>query len=69
LKIYCTRHGRGGGWYDRFLSKIPRSWVRIGVVGSENFYHKRIKKQEHDEVMDWIIIKENSKWNTIKPII
>ena len=34
---YGTRHGRGGGWYDRFLSKVPSSWIRVGVADRRHF--------------------------------
>src|SRR3989338_4417869 len=27
-----TRHGRGNGWFDRFLAEVPESWMRIGVT-------------------------------------
>jgi len=24
-----NRHGRGGGWYDRFLAAVPADWIRV----------------------------------------
>lgn len=55
--IYGTRHGRGGGWYDRFLSRIPTDWVRIGVAHASQISKTPILKNSWDESVDWIIIK------------
>lgn len=60
--IYGTRHGHGGGWYDRFLAKVPSDWVRIGVIDNTKFSLSKLKKEVWDEPVDWIIVKENSNW-------
>lgn len=57
---YGTRHGRGGGWYDRFLSRVPRSWVRIGFATPATFSEKRLIRKPWDEPMDWIGIHKNN---------
>lgn len=47
------RFGYGGGYYDRFLEKIP-SAVRVGLA----FDLQVVKKapiQEHDELLDYIV--------------
>lgn len=64
--IYGTRHGRGAGWYDRFLSKVPASWLRIGVADKFNLSDSRLPKQKWDESVDWILIKNDSKWEAYK---
>ena len=61
--IYGTRHGRGGGWYDRFLSKVSRSWLRIGVTDASRLSSRRLEKQPWDEIMDFIIVQKESSWN------
>jgi 5-formyltetrahydrofolate cyclo-ligase len=50
-----TRHGRGGGWYDRFLSAIPREWLRIGIAKSGSLSETPLKRELWDQEMDWII--------------
>lgn len=52
-----TRHGRGGGWYDRFLAKVPRSWLRIGLSTPECFYEATLIRSWWDEPMDVIMIQ------------
>jgi 5-formyltetrahydrofolate cyclo-ligase len=60
--IYGTRHGRGGGWYDRFLSKIPKTWFRIGIIDKSKFSRLKIKREIWDEPVDFIIVKNNIFW-------
>lgn len=59
-----TRHGRGGGWYDRFLSRTPRAWLRIGVCDQGAFTPTPLVRNEWDEPMDWILVREStSSWS------
>jgi 5-formyltetrahydrofolate cyclo-ligase len=60
--IHGTRHGRGGGWYDRFLSKVPKDWIRIGITCKSNFSFSVLSKQSWDEPVDWIIVKDGDSW-------
>src|SRR3989344_4869149 len=53
--IYGTRHGKGGGWYDRFLSKIPKKWFRIGIIHSSKLSTYPILQNEWDQSVDWLI--------------
>jgi len=64
--VYGTRHGRGGGWYDRFLSAVPRSWLRIGVTDTSRLYLYPIKKQSWDEPVDWIMVQSSERWRVYK---
>ncbi len=64
--ICGTRHGNGGGWYDRFLSKVPRKWPRIGVCHSTQFSTKPLAQKPHDQPVDWIIVKSPEKLSYIK---
>lgn len=65
---YGTRKGRGAGWYDRFLSKIPRSWIRIGVLDESIFSKTELLRKNWDEPMDWLIIKQVSDWKILKTL-
>lgn len=60
--IFGTRYGRGGGWYDRFLSKAPRSWIRIGIAVKANLSQSKLKRQKWDEPVDWVVVKSDSFW-------
>lgn len=57
-----TRKGRGGGWYDRFLSKIHPEWIRIGIIGVDGFSRTALKRQEWDEPVDWVAVRSVSSW-------
>ncbi len=62
---YGTRHGKGGGWYDRFLSKVPREWVRIGIVETSQFSHSQLERKVWDEPMDWLLIATKSTFSIL----
>jgi len=53
-----VRHGRGGGWYDRFLSAVPSEWIRIGFCYENQFSSAPLKQEPWDELVDWICIKK-----------
>lgn len=50
------RFGYGGGFYDRFLEKIPRA-IRIGLAFELQIVEKAPIK-EHDELLDYIVTEE-----------
>lgn len=59
-----VRHGRGGGWYDRFLSNIPHEWVRVGVLHTSHMSDTPLVRQAWDEPVDFLIIK-NGGWSVV----
>jgi len=61
-----ARHGRGGGWYDRFLSAVPKTWVRIGVALPEAVSEEELKREAWDELVDWLCIIFDNKVDVIK---
>ena len=63
---YGTRHGKGAGWYDRFLSKIPTNWLRVGIIDSSKFSNSKLIRQEWDESVHWVIVKDNISWKVYK---
>lgn len=59
-----TRHGRGGGWYDRFLSSVPRTWLRIGLCARAQFKESPLVREQWDEPMDAIyVLEEDESWS------
>lgn len=55
-----TRHGQGGGWYDRFLALVPREWFRIGFCYERQFSEAPLLRQPWDQAMDAVcVIGEN----------
>lgn len=63
---YGTRHGKGAGWYDRFLSKIPFNWLRVGIIAGAKFSNSKLIRQEWDEPVNWVIVKDHSSWKVYK---
>lgn len=61
--IHGTRYGKGGGWYDRFLSKIPSEWLRIGVADKSQMSETQLPKQKWDEPVDWIVVCNGPFWS------
>jgi len=57
-----TRHGRGGGWYDRFLSRTPKHWIRIGVLYEKDLSPVPLLRQAWDEPMDYLLIQHENEW-------
>ncbi len=55
-----TRHGRGGGWYDRFLSSVPRAWTRVGVLHADELSEKPLTREAWDEPMEYLLIKADT---------
>lgn len=51
-----TRHGRGGGWFDKFLSAIPCTWIRVGVTTNQNFSNSRLERKLWDEPVDYVLV-------------
>lgn len=65
-----TRHGRGEGWYDRFLSQVPKEWIRIGVTDTLRFSHQKLIREPWDESMDWILVYDTltSSWDVFEAL-
>lgn len=57
-----TRHGQGGGWYDRFLAEAPRKWLRIGFCFEEQVSPTPLKRESWDQAMDYVVVvnRENT---------
>ena len=62
---FGTRKGRGGGWYDRFLSKVPREWFRIGVLSETQLSDEKLERKSWDEPMDVLLVWESGTWRII----
>ncbi len=53
-----TRHGQGGGWYDRFLRGAPVSWLRIGVCFPHQVHETPLPRAPWDEPVDILVIAQ-----------
>lgn len=53
---FGTRHGQGGGWYDRFLSRVPREWLRIGFCYDSQLSPTPLKRESWDQAMDYVVV-------------
>ncbi len=51
-----TRHGQGGGWYDRFLAEMPKEWLRIGFCFDDQFSEVPLVRQSWDQAMDYVVV-------------
>lgn len=51
-----TRHGQGGGWYDRFLARVPSEWLRIGFCFETQFSNEPLKQEAWDQPMDYVYV-------------
>jgi 5-formyltetrahydrofolate cyclo-ligase len=60
-----TRHGQGGGWYDRFLSHVPADWVRIGFCFARQFSPDPLKRESWDQVMDYVCVVDEAGEMTV----
>lgn len=54
--VFGTRHGQGGGWYDRFLARVPSEWLRVGFCFEHQFSHDALKREVWDEPMDYVYV-------------
>ena len=61
-----TRHGRGKGWYDRFLKRIPKELLRAGLSTEESFSESDLVRKSWDEPVDWVLVKAGEKWKFCK---
>ena len=57
-----ARQGRGNGWYDRFLSAVPKKWIRIGVTNEKYFSLTPLFQNKWDEPMDWVVCEKDGSW-------
>ena len=51
-----TRHGQGGGWYDRFLAQAPREWLRLGFCFEDQFSGVPLRRESWDQAMDYVVV-------------
>lgn len=51
-----TRLGQGGGWYDRFLARVPSEWLRIGFCFDDQFSSTPLPRESWDQVMDYVAV-------------
>lgn len=59
-----TRHGRGGGWYDRFLSSVYPSWNRIGVLHVSQLQKEELTRKSWDQPVDYLLVFDGNSWTT-----
>lgn len=60
-----NRIGRGGGWYDRFLSRAPSDWLKVGVCFKDQVSNIALDVKEYDQSVNNLYVV-NSKEQTAK---
>ena len=55
------RLGRGRGYYDRLLGRVPDSTVRVGVT-SDRAVVDAVPMEAHDERVDWIVTESGMSY-------
>ena len=55
------RLGRGMGYYDRFLTSVPRATTRIGVT-TDDTVMSRVPMDEHDQRVGWLATESGIRW-------
>lgn len=58
-----TRLGQGGGWYDRFLSRVPNEWVRLGICFADQLSPTPLEAKPWDEPVDALYVYERKSSN------
>ena len=48
------RLGRGGGYYDRYLSRVAEGTAKVGVCRQAQFLDA-VPSQAHDQTVDWVV--------------
>lgn len=54
-----TRHGQGGGWYDRFLALVPKEWLRVGFCYEKQFSETPLLRESWDQPMNAVCVVGN----------
>lgn len=62
-----TRHGQGGGWYDRFLAAAPASWLRVGLCYPRQFSQTPLIRQPWDQAMDVVCVVDGPAIQIYEP--
>lgn len=60
--IFGTRHGRGGGWYDRFLANAPHEWLRIGFCYTEQLSRRPLTRESWDQPVDFVYVVDKETY-------
>jgi 5-formyltetrahydrofolate cyclo-ligase len=61
--LHGTRHGKGYGWFDRFLSIVPPEWIRIGVCHAKQINKTPLTRATWDQPVDWVIVQNDEAWS------
>jgi len=58
--ISGTRHGQGGGWYDRFLARVPSEWLRVGFCFSDQLSPTPLIRNVWDQPMNYVCVVDRA---------
>jgi len=53
---YGNRIGRGGGWYDRFLGRLPNSWAIVGMCPIQKLSQAALTPNPWDQSVQLLYI-------------
>ncbi|MBY0539187.1 hypothetical protein K2P56_01975 [Patescibacteria group bacterium] len=61
-----TRHGRGHGWYDRLLTHVPETWLRVGVLSPDLLSAEPLVRKAWDQPVDVLLVKRPNGFEVIE---
>ncbi|WP_051394950.1 5-formyltetrahydrofolate cyclo-ligase [Propionimicrobium sp. BV2F7] len=59
-----NRLGTGGGWFDRALSRLPQSCLRVCLLYADEIVDE-VEALPHDNSVDVLVTESGCEWSTV----